>query len=91
MKVMTHIILRFSNGLMAYLSGDTGVIADRDLVIRREFHAKLAVLNIGGVTTTGPTEAAYVINELVMPNAVIASHANEAATRGGKLGRQVIA
>jgi L-ascorbate metabolism protein UlaG (beta-lactamase superfamily) len=78
-------VLRFSNGLTVYLSGDTGVIADQDLVVRREFHAKLAVLNIGDVFTTGPTEAAYVINELVKPNAVIASHANEAATKNGKL------
>lgn len=78
-------VLRFSNGLTVYLSGDTGVIADQDRVVRREFHAKLAVLNIGDVFTTGPTEAAYVINELVKPNAVIASHANEAATKGGKL------
>jgi L-ascorbate metabolism protein UlaG (beta-lactamase superfamily) len=78
-------VLRFSNGLTVYLSGDTGVIADQDLVVRREFHAKLAVLNIGDVFTTGPTEAAYVINELVEPNAVIASHANEGATKGGQL------
>lgn len=78
-------VLRFSNGLTVYLSGDTGVIADQDLVIRREFNAKLAVLNIGDVFTTGPTEAAYVINDLVQPNAVIASHANEAATKDGKL------
>src|SRR5215472_8130324 len=77
-------VLRFSNGLTVYLSGDTGVIAEQDLVIRREFHAKLAVLNIGDVFTTGPIEAAYVINELVKPNAVIASHANEAATKDGK-------
>src|SRR5690349_21463345 len=78
-------VLRFSNGLTVYLSGDTGVIADQEAVIQRQFHAKLAVLNIGDVFTTGPTEAAYVINELVKPNAVIASHANEAATRDGKL------
>ncbi|HZR89668.1 MAG TPA: MBL fold metallo-hydrolase [Bradyrhizobium sp.] len=78
-------VLRFSNGLTVYLSGDTGVIADQDLVVRREFNARLAVLNIGGVFTTGPTEAAYVINELVKPNSVIASHANEAATKDGKL------
>ncbi|MGA7810427.1 MBL fold metallo-hydrolase [Bradyrhizobium sp.] len=78
-------VLRFSNGLTVYLSGDTGVIADQDFVIHREFQAKLAVLNIGDVFTTGPTEAAYVINELVKPNAVIASHANEAATKDGKV------
>jgi L-ascorbate metabolism protein UlaG (beta-lactamase superfamily) len=78
-------VLRFSNGLPVYLSGDTGVIADQDLVVRREFQVKLAVLNIGDVFTTGPSEAAYVINELVQPTTVIASHANEAATKDGEL------
>ncbi|MEE8287330.1 MAG: MBL fold metallo-hydrolase, partial [Gammaproteobacteria bacterium] len=43
------------------------------------------VMNIGDTFTTGPTEAAFVINELVKPNAVIPSHANEAATKGGKV------
>lgn len=33
----------------------------------------------------GPTEAAYVINEMVKPVSVIPSHANEVATEGGKL------
>ncbi|OAE99851.1 metal-dependent hydrolase [Bradyrhizobium centrolobii] len=78
-------VLRFSNGLTVYLSGDTGVIADQELVVRRGFQAKLAVLNIGDVFTTGPAQAADVINELVQPTAVIASHANEAATKDGKL------
>jgi L-ascorbate metabolism protein UlaG (beta-lactamase superfamily) len=78
-------VLRFSTGLTVYLSGDTGVIADQEAVIQREFHAKLAVLNIGDVFTTGPAAAAYVINDLVKPNAVIPSHANEGATKDGKL------
>jgi L-ascorbate metabolism protein UlaG (beta-lactamase superfamily) len=78
-------VLRFSNGLTVYLSGDTGVTAEQDLVVRQQFHAKLAVINIGNVFTTGPTEAAYVINEMVKPNEVIPSHANEMATKGGKL------
>jgi len=42
-------------------------------------------MNIGDTYTTGPKEAAFVINELVKPNAVIASHANEAATKNGKV------
>lgn len=42
-------------------------------------------MNIGDTFTTGPKEAAYVINELVKPNAVIASHVNEVATKGGKV------
>jgi L-ascorbate metabolism protein UlaG (beta-lactamase superfamily) len=77
-------VLTFSNGLAVYLSGDTGIIADQDLVVRRFYKPKLAVLNIGGIFSTGPQEAAYVINDLVRPNAVIASHVNEAATKDGK-------
>lgn len=78
-------VVIFSNGLSVYLSGDTGVTAEQDLVVRRYYKAKLAVINIGGVFTTGPAEAAYVITDLVKPNSVIASHANEVATKGGKL------
>jgi L-ascorbate metabolism protein UlaG (beta-lactamase superfamily) len=78
-------VLKFSNGLTAYLSGDTGIMADQALVIHDLYKANLAVLNIGGAFTTGPAEAAYVVNELVKPKAVIASHANEGATVDGKL------
>lgn len=78
-------VVQFTNGLVAYLSGDTGITAEQDLVVRRHYKANLAVINIGSVFTTGPVEAAYVINELVKPNAVIASHANEPATMNGKV------
>jgi len=81
----TGYVLRFSNGLVAYLSGDTGITADQELVVRNHYNAKLAVMNMGDGFTTGPTEAAYVINELVKPASVIASHANEVGTVGGKL------
>lgn len=81
----TGYVLRFSNGLVAYLSGDTGIIADQDVVVRNHYHAKLAVMNIGDGFSTGPVEAAYVINELVKPASVIASHANEVGTVGGKV------
>ena len=70
-----------SNGLVAYLSGDTGITADQELVVRNHYNAKLAVMNIGDGFTTGPAEAAYVINELVKPASVIASHANEVGSR----------
>jgi L-ascorbate metabolism protein UlaG (beta-lactamase superfamily) len=79
-------VLRFSNGLTVYLSGDTGITAEQDLVVRGHYKANLVVMNIGGFPfTTGPTEAAYVVNDLVKPASVIASHANEPATVGGKL------
>jgi L-ascorbate metabolism protein UlaG (beta-lactamase superfamily) len=81
----TGYVLTFSNGLVVWLSGDTGLSADQDMVIRGHYGAKLAVMNIGDGFTTGPKEAAYVVNELVKPRAVIASHANEVATKGGQL------
>ncbi|WP_148861084.1 MBL fold metallo-hydrolase [Marinobacter fonticola] len=81
----TGYVLKFSNGLVVYLSGDTGITAEQDVVVRRHYGAKLAVMNIGDTYTTGPTEAAYVINDLVQPTSVIASHANEPATEGGKV------
>ena len=81
----TGYVLKFSNGLVAYLSGDTGIVADQELVVRKHYQAKLVVMNIGDGFTTGPVEAAYVINDLVQPAAVIASHANEVGTVGGKV------
>lgn len=78
-------VVEFSNGLVAYLSGDTGITAEQDLVVRGHYKANLVVINIGDVFTTGPTEAAFVVNELVKPESAIASHANEEATKGGKL------
>jgi len=80
----TGYILRFSNGLVAYLSGDTGITSDMENVVRRHYNAKLTVLNIGDTFTTGPSEAAYVINDLVKPTTVIASHVNEVGTKAGK-------
>lgn len=81
----TGYVLRFSNGLATYLSGDTGITADMERVVRDYYHAKLAVINIGDGFTTGPLEAAYVINDLVKPESVIASHANEVGTVQGKV------
>jgi L-ascorbate metabolism protein UlaG (beta-lactamase superfamily) len=81
----TDYVLKFSNGLVVYLSGDTGITAEQDTVVRGHYKAKLAVMNIGDTFTTGPTEAAYVINDLVKPVSVVASHANEVATKGGKV------
>jgi L-ascorbate metabolism protein UlaG (beta-lactamase superfamily) len=78
-------VLTFSNGLVVYLSGDTGIIAEQSVVIRQFYKPKLAVMNIGGTFSTGPREAAYVINDLVQPKAVIVSHANEASTKDGVL------
>jgi L-ascorbate metabolism protein UlaG (beta-lactamase superfamily) len=82
----TGYVLTFSNGLVVYLSGDTGITAEQEITVRRYYKANLVVMNIGGTPfTTGPDESAFVVNELVRPNSVIPSHANEPATIGGKL------
>jgi len=81
----TGYVLRFTNGLVVYLSGDTGITAEQDVVVRRHYGARLVVMNIGDTFTTGPSEAAYVVNELIKPASVIASHANEEATREGRV------
>jgi L-ascorbate metabolism protein UlaG (beta-lactamase superfamily) len=81
----TGYVVTFSNGLVVYLSGDTGFTADQERVVRDYYHATLAVMNIGDGFTTGPVESAFVMNDLVKPNTVIASHVNEVGTVGGKV------
>jgi L-ascorbate metabolism protein UlaG (beta-lactamase superfamily) len=81
----TGYVVTFSNGFSVYLSGDTGITAEQERVVRDHYGVELAVINIGDVFTTGPEEAAWVIDELVKPVAVIPSHANEVATRDGQV------
>ena len=81
----TGYVLTFSNGLVVYLSGDTGITAEQDTTVRQHYGAELVVMNIGDTFTTGPEEAAFVVNELIRPTAVIPSHANEVATENGEV------
>ena len=81
----TGYVLTFSNGLVAYLSGDTGITAEQETVVKDHYKAKLVVINIGDTFTTGPAEAAWVVNKLIKPEAVIVSHANQPSTQGGKV------
>ena len=77
-------VIRFTNGLSVYLSGDTGLHAEMKSVVN-EFHkANLMVLNLGPSAVTSYA-GAYAANELVRPASVIASHVNEAATKDGKV------
>jgi len=70
---------------VVYLSGDTGITAEQETVIKDHYKAKLVVINIGDTFTTGPAEAAWVVNKLIKPAAVIVSHANQPSTDGGKV------
>jgi L-ascorbate metabolism protein UlaG (beta-lactamase superfamily) len=77
-------VIRFTNGLVAYLSGDTGMHAEMKSVVHDYYHANYLELNLGPNAVT-PNEAAYIANELVQPASVLASHVNEAATADGKV------
>jgi L-ascorbate metabolism protein UlaG (beta-lactamase superfamily) len=80
----TGYIIKFTNGLTVYLSGDTGLHADMKL-LDNEFHkANLMLLNLGYSAITAQA-GAYAANELVRPASVIVSHVNEGATAGGKV------
>ncbi|MDH3546955.1 MAG: MBL fold metallo-hydrolase [Gammaproteobacteria bacterium] len=80
----TGFVVKFTNGLTAYLSGDTGIHSEMKTVVNEYHGANLAVLNLGnnpGIYFSG----AHVINELVRPTSVILTHVNEPATEGGRL------
>jgi L-ascorbate metabolism protein UlaG (beta-lactamase superfamily) len=77
-------VIRFTNGLTAYLTGDTGIHAEMQTVEHDFYKANLMELNLGQSALT-PEAAAYAVNTLVQPASVIVSHVNEGATTGGKV------
>jgi len=77
-------VIKFTNGLRAYLSGDTGLHSEMRTVVNEYYRANLAVFNMR-LNAIQPDAAAYAINELVRPASVIVSHPNEAATSDGAL------
>jgi hypothetical protein len=80
----TGYVVRFTNGLTAYLTGDTGLHTEMKTVVREYHKANLALLNMGPSAIT-VRSGAYAMNELVQPISVILSHPNEAVTESGKL------
>ena len=80
----TGFVVKFTNGLTVYLTGDTGVHSEMKTVVHDYHKANLAVLNLGpnaGAYVSG----AYAMNELVQPAAVILTHPNEPVTESGKM------
>lgn len=77
-------VIRFTNGLVAYLTGDTGIHTEMKTVVNDYHKANLAVLNLGpsaGAFNSG----AHAMNELVRPASVILTHTGEVVTESGKL------
>ena len=77
-------IIRFTNGLVAYLTGDTGIHAEMRTVAHDYYKANLVEINYG-ISALTAEGAAHVVDTLVQPTSVIVSHVNEGATEGGKL------
>jgi L-ascorbate metabolism protein UlaG (beta-lactamase superfamily) len=77
-------IVKFTNGLTVYLTGDTGMFGDMKTIIHDYYQPNLMVINVGDIQTTGPDEAAFATTNLVKPQTVIPSHINEAATLSGQ-------
>lgn len=77
-------VIKFTNGLRVYLSGDTSLHAEMKTVVHDYHRVNLTVMNLGPNAISADA-AAYAINELVQPAAVIVSHPNEGVTSGGKL------
>jgi len=79
----TGFVVKFTNGLVAYLTGDTGIHSEMKTVVNEYHKASLAVLNLGanpGIFVSG----AHAMNDLVRPATVILTHPNEPVTEGGK-------
>jgi L-ascorbate metabolism protein UlaG (beta-lactamase superfamily) len=76
-------VITFTNGLVAYLTGDTGMFGDMSAIISRYYRPTLVVLNMSDTVTLGPNEAAFVVRSLIRPRSVMPSHVNEQATSDG--------
>ncbi len=76
-------IVRFTNGLVVYLTADTGLTGDMETIVRKFYEPNLVVINMGDTASLGPDEAAFAVNKLIKPRTVIPEHVNEAATTAG--------
>ena len=76
-------VIRFTNGLVVYLTGDTAVHADMKTVVADFHKPSVMVLNLG-LSSITMASGAYIANELIRPATVVISHPNEAASVGGK-------
>lgn len=80
----TGFVIMFSNGLRAYLSGDTGVSTEMDM-IGRLYRPQLAVINVADPAVMGPDQAAFGVQQYIRPATVLLTHVNEQATNGGRV------
>lgn len=73
-------ILTFENGLVVYISGDTGPTSDMKNVVRVFYGAHVGIIHLGGTFSNTPTAAAFAICNLIQPKTAIPEHVNTAST-----------
>jgi L-ascorbate metabolism protein UlaG (beta-lactamase superfamily) len=66
-------IIELENGFRIYHAGDTAVFGDMKLIGER-YRPDLALVPIGGNFTMDPVDAAWAVNEMIKPKAVIPMH-----------------
>ncbi len=66
-------IIELENGFRIYHAGDTAVFGDMKLIGER-YKPDLALVPIGGNFTMDPADAAWAVNEMLRPKAVIPMH-----------------
>ena len=76
-------VIRFTNGLVMYLTGDTAVHADQKTVVADFHKPSVMVLNLG-LSAITMASGAYIANDIVKPVTTVITHPNEHATTGGK-------
>jgi len=73
-------VLTFANGLVVYMSADTGPTSDMATVVRDFYGAQVAVIHLGSTFGNTPEAGAFAVNQLLKPRTAIVEHVNTAST-----------
>ena len=75
-------VLTFTNGLVVYISGDTGPTSDMATVVRDFYGAEVAVIHLASPASNTPEAGAFAVNRLIKPRTAIVEHANSSSSPG---------
>ena len=69
-------VLTFANGLVVYISADTGPTSDMATVVRDFYGAQVAIMHLGSTFGSTPEAGAFAVNQLLRPRTAIVEHTN---------------
>jgi hypothetical protein len=79
-------VIRFTNGLVAYFTGDTAVHADQKTVVADFHKPTLMVLNLG-LSSITMASGAYIANDIIKPATVLITTRTRPRRRAARRGR----